>query len=452
VTSLRELLATSAADVNALTTAHLNGKFVESLGLLGYLRNYVRADGMYLWDAEGRRYVDMLAGYGSVPLGHNPRVVADALREVLAAELPHFVLMAPEVLPAKLAQRLADLTPGALSMAFFGSSGSEVVDGALKLARAATGRARFVHAERAYHGSTFGAMTVTGDARNQVFAPLGATTCVPWGDVEAIELAVRRRDVAAVILEPIQAEGGVRLPPPGYLAKVADACRRTGTLFVLDEIQTGLGRTGALLACQDEDVVPDVLLLAKALSGGLVPAACYLTRPELWRAAYGTLQACELHCTTYRGGPLACAAALSTVDAIVEQELSARARRLGERLGQELRRVTAGSALVGDVRGRGLLWGVDISGLGQGLAGALAAQWIVVGLLERGYVTQVCTLAPTVVRVEPPLIVTEAQLVGLADALAETLREHASGRLQTVAGVATRLAQHAVRGGTDARS
>jgi putrescine aminotransferase len=215
----------------------------------------------------------------------------------------------------------------------------------------------------------------------------------------------------------------VRLPPPGYLAKVADACRRTGTLFVLDEIQTGLGRTGALLACQDEDVVPDVLLLAKALSGGLVPAACYLTRPELWRAAYGTLQACELHCTTYRGGPLACAAARRTVDAIVEQELSARARRLGERRGQ-----------------------------GQGLAGALAAQWIVVGLLERGYVTQVCTLAPTVVRVEPPLIVTEAQLVGLADALAETLREHASGRLQTVAGVATRLAQHAVRGGTDARS
>ncbi|MEZ4361567.1 MAG: aspartate aminotransferase family protein [Kofleriaceae bacterium] len=437
---LRRWLETSADDVNALTTAHLNGKLVEALGLLGYLRNYVRAQGVHLWDAEGNSYVDFLAGYGSVPLGHNPPEIVDALREVLDASLPHFVLMAPEILPARLAERLAGLCPGQLDMAFFASSGSEAVDGALKLARAVTHRQRFAYAARAYHGSTFGAMAVTGDPRNRaMFSPLGEHVELPWGDLGACEAALKRRDLAAVILEPIQAEGGVRLPPPGYLAAVAELCRRYGALFILDEIQTGLGRTGALFACQDEGVVPDVLLLAKALSGGMVPASCYLTRPELWRKAYGTLDKHELHCTTFRGGPMACAAALTTIETIVEHDLAGRARMLGDVLGQELRRVTAGSKLVKEVRGRGLLWGIEVDGFGGGVAGALAAQWLVVGLLERGFVTQVCTLAPTVIRVEPSLTIEREQLLGFCGALGEVLREHASGRLRTVAGVSRRL-------------
>lgn len=437
---LRDWLETSSADVHTLTTAHLNGRFVESLGLLGYLRDYVRADGVQLWDSEGRGYLDFLAGYGSVPLGHNPPEVVEALREVLEAKLPHFVLMAPEVLPARLAARLAELSPGGLDMAFFASSGSEAVDGALKLARAVTHRHRFVYADRAYHGSTFGAMTVTGDARNHaMFSPLGNNVEVPWGELAPIEAALKRRDIAAVILEPIQAEGGIRLPPSGYLARVAELCRRHGSLLILDEIQTGLGRTGAMFACQAEDVVPDVLLLAKALSGGLVPASCYLTRPELWHRAYGTLQNCELHCTTFRGGPLACAAALTTLETIVERDLAKRAAHLGEVLGAELRRVTAGHPLVKEVRGRGLLWGIELGGFGDGVAGLLAAQWIVVGLLERGFVTQVGSLAPHVVRVEPALVIERDHLMAFCAALGEVLGEQAAGRLRTAAGVMTRL-------------
>lgn len=437
--SLRELLENvSPAEVNRLTTAHLNGKFVESLGLLGYLRNYIRAEGVHLWDSQGRRYVDFLAGYGSIPLGHNPPVVEEALRDVLERRLPHFVLMAPEVLPAKLGECLARLAPGDLSMAFFASSGSEAIDGALKLARAATGRQRFIAAEGAYHGSTFGAMSITDDVRTRRFEPLDDCVRVPWGDSNAIESELRGRHVAAVVLEPIQAEGGIRLPPQGYLRQVAAACQRTGTLLIVDEIQTGFGRTGQMFACTDEGVVPDVLVLAKALSGGMVPASCYLTRPDVWRLAYGTLRDCELHCTTFRGGPLACAAALATIEAIVEDDLCGRARDLGDFVGESLKHACAGRSNVA-VRGRGLLWGVELTGLGQGVAAALAAQWVVVRLLEKGYVTQVATLAPNVIRVEPPLTIQRADIEGFAQALNEILKEEAPDRWGLAKGVTSRL-------------
>jgi putrescine aminotransferase len=436
---VREHLAMPRDRVHALTTANLNGKLLESLDLLGYLRDFVSADGIELTDARGRRYLDFLAGYGSVPLGHNHPAVASAVTAAIGASVPHFILMAPEALPAALAARLAQLAPGDLSMAFFMSSGSEAVDGALKLARAVTRRPRFVAAERAYHGATFGAMAVTGDARLEVFEPLGERALVPWGDAGAIEAQLKKRDVAAVILEPIQAEGGVHLPPAGYLADVHRLCQRHGSLFILDEVQTGLGRTGAWFACEREHVVPDVLVLAKALSGGLVPISAYLTRPELWRKAYGTLAACELHCTTYRGGPLACAAALATLEVIDAAGLVAHAAQLGETLGARLRAVTAGHPLIREVRGRGLLWGIELATSKDGVAAALIAQWLVVGLLERGIVTQVTTLSPSIVRIEPPLTVELAHVERCVEALRDVLASHATGTLASLVGIGKHL-------------
>ncbi|MDB4957421.1 MAG: putrescine aminotransferase [Myxococcales bacterium] len=442
---VREHLAMPRERVHSLTTTNLNGKLVESLNLLGYLRDFVSASGMELVDAHGRRYLDFLAGYGSVPLGHNHPAVAAAVRAAIDAVVPHFILMAPEALPAALAARIAAISPRSsaqpseLSMAFFMSSGSEAVDGALKLARAVTRRPRFVAAQRGYHGATFGAMAVTGDARLEVFEPLGERTLVPWGDAALIEAQLQKRDVAAVILEPIQAEGGVNLPPAGYLAEVQRLCRRYGTLFILDEVQTGLGRTGTWFACERDGVVPDVLVLAKALSGGLVPISAYVTRPDLWRKAYGTLATCELHCTTYRGGPLACAAALATIEVIEATGLVARADKLGEQLGTRLRAVTAGHPLIREVRGRGLLWGIELAASKDGVAAALIAQWLVVGLLERGIVTQVTTLSPTVIRVEPPLILEEAHIERFCDALRDVLATHATGTIASLVGVGKHL-------------
>lgn len=436
---IRGLLATPTDEVHARTTAHLNGKFVESLGLLGYLRDFVAAAGVELTDSRGRRYLDFLAGYGSVPLGHNHPAVAAAVRAALDAGVPHFILMAPEALPAALAARLARLLPGDLAMVSLMSSGSEAVDAALKLARAVTRRPRFVSARRGYHGATFGAMAVTGDPRLEVFEPLGERALVPWGDAGALEPLLRKRDVAAVILEPIQAEGGVNLPPPGYLAEVARLCKRHGALFILDEVQTGLARTGTMFACEREQVAPDVIVLGKALSGGLVPISACVTRPDLWRKAYGTLATCELHCTTYRGGPLACAAALATLEAIAAGDLVAHAERLGGLLGDRLRSATTGHPLVRDVRGRGLLWGVELATGRDGVAAELVAQWLVVGLLERGIVTQVTTLAPSVIRVEPPLVIEPPHVDRLAAALADTLATHATGALSSLLGAGKRL-------------
>ena len=436
---VREHLAAPLDRVHAQTTAHLNGKFVESLDLLGYLRDFPSADGITLVDAHGRTYLDFLAGYGSVPLGHNHPAVAAAVKAALDAGVPHFILMAPEALPAALAARIAALAPGELSMSFFMSSGSEAVDGAMKLARAVTRRPGFVAAHRGYHGTTFGAMAVTGDPRLEVFEPFGPRTLVAWGELDAIEKALRKRDVAAVVLEPIQAEGGVNLPPPGYLAEVARLCKKYGSLFILDEVQTGLGRTGAWFACEREGVVPDVMVLAKALSGGLVPISAYVTRPDLWRKAYGTLASCELHCTTYRGGPLACAAALATIEVIDALGLPARAETLGTRLGEQLRAATAGHPLVREVRGRGLLWGIELATSKDGVAAALIAQWLVVHLLEKGIVTQVTTLQQNVIRVEPPLTVEQAHLDRFAAALRDVLATHATGAMASLVGVGKQL-------------
>lgn len=441
---IQRALAAPRDQVHARTTGHLNGKFIESMNLLGYLRDFVGADGVELTDAAGKRYLDFLAGYGSIPLGHNHPAVAAAVKAAIDAGVPHFILMAPEALPAELATRLAALAPGDLSMVFLMSSGSEAVDGALKLARAVTRRPRFVAAHRGYHGATFGAMAVTGDPRLEVFEPLGDRTLVPWGDAAAVEKQLKKRDVAAVILEPIQAEGGVNLPPPGYLADVQRLCDKHGTLFILDEVQTGLGRTGTMLACEREHVVPDVVVLAKGLSGGLVPISAYITRPDLWKKAYGTLASCELHCTTYRGGPLACAAALATLEQIEVHGLVARAERLGQHLGEKLRAATAEHALVRDVRGRGLLWGIELATSKDGLAAGFIAQWLVVGLLERGIVTQITTLAPSVIRVEPALIVDEAHIDRFADALADVLATHATGKLSSLLGAGKRMLQQRI--------
>jgi putrescine aminotransferase len=227
---------------------------------------------------------------------------------------------------------------------------------------------------------------------------------------------------------------------------VAALCRRYGSLFILDEVQTGLGRTGAMFACQREGVTPDVMVLAKALSGGLVPVSAYLTTRDLWQRAYGDLARCELHCTTYRGGPLACAAALATVEVIVRDRLDARAAELEVHLGQRLRQATARHPLVREVRGRGLLWGIELATAQDGIAAALIAQWLVVGLLERGFVTQVGTLAPSVVRVEPPLVVEPEHIDRFADAVREVLAEHATGRLASLLGAGRRIVASRLRG------
>jgi putrescine aminotransferase len=432
---IQRMLAAPPGEVRAAYAGHINPKLAQASGLFGGGRDFVRADGLELWDAEGRAYLDFLAGYGATPLGHNHPDVRAAIEAVLRAQVPHFLLISPQPLAAALGQRLAQLVPGGLEICTLAGSGSEAVEAGLKLSRLVTRRPRFVSADGSYHGTTLGALSITGSRRHRA----------PFGDAGAIERDLRRRDVAAVVLEPVQGEGGIRPAPAGYLAEVRRLCTRYGTLLVLDEAQTGLGRCGRMFACEEDGVEPDILILAKGLSGGLAPVAAMLTRRQWWMRAYGTLERYDLHCSTFGGGPIACAAALATLAVLQRDELPARAAELGQYLGAKVQEVTAGHPLIREVRGRGLLWGIELDA-SAGITADLLGQWLVVGLLERGIVTQVCADATNVVRLQPPLVVTRAAIDSLAQALRATLAEHATGKVRALVGAAARAVTNTFAG------
>ncbi|HUY11833.1 MAG TPA: aspartate aminotransferase family protein, partial [Candidatus Dormibacteraeota bacterium] len=366
----------------------------------------VRAQGATIWDQNGKAYLDFAGGYGVFTLGHrHPRVIA-AVRE----QLDRIALSGKtmfNVLLGRASKRLAELSPGDLEISFWCNSGTEAVEGAIKLARVATGRAKIVATHDAYHGKTFGALSVSGrDAFQAPFRPLLADVAhVPFGDVTALEAALV--DAAAFIVEPVQGEGGVNVPPPGYLREVRAACDRAGALLIADEVQTGLGRCGYRFACDRDGVVPDVMTLAKGLSGGVIPVGAFIARSEIWKRAYA--KAPLVHTSTFGGNELACAAALAAMEVLEEEHLVENARERGEQLLAGCAAIAAEfPSVIAQVRGLGLLVGVELRS--EGYAG-----WIIPEMLKEG-VTAAWTLnQQRVIRLEPPLIVTAGEVArGLA--------------------------------------
>ena len=356
----------------------------------------VSAAGVSIVDHNGKSYLDFAGGYGVFTLGYrHPRVVAAVRAQLDVMALSGHTMFDP--LLGRLAKRLAELTPGDLQISFFSNSGTEAVEGALKLARAATKRTKLIGMEGAYHGKTLGALSVRGrEAFRAPFAPLLADVAhVPFGDLEALAAVVD--GAAAVIVEPVQGEGGVNVPPAGYLRGVRDVCDRSGAVFIADEVQTGLGRCGALFGCDNEGVVPDVMTLAKGLSGGVMPIGAYVARPAVWNAAYAKDPL--LHTSTFGGNPLACAAALAALDVLVEDDLAANARLRGAELLAGARAIAERyPEAIAAVRGVGLLVGVELRNEGYGGT-------IIPEMLKRG-VTAAWTLnQQRVIRLEPPLIV-----------------------------------------------
>jgi putrescine aminotransferase len=361
----------------------------------------VRASGVTIVDQDGNEYLDFAGGYGVFTLGHrHPRVIAAVKAQLDLMALSGRTMFNP--LMGRLAKRLAELTPGDLKISFFANSGAEAVEGALKLARAATKRTRIVGTHDAYHGKTLGALAVSGrESFRAPFEPLlGDVTHVPFGDLAALEDVAA--GAAAIIVEPVQGEGGVNVPPPEYLRGVRAICDRTGALFVADEVQTGLGRCGVLFGCDLAGVVPDVMTLAKGLSGGVVPIGAFIARADVWNAAYA--RAPLLHTSTFGGNELACAAALAALDVLIDDDLTLNARERGEQLLDGVRAIAQRyPAAIAAVRGAGLLVGVELTNEGYGGT-------IIPDLLKRG-VTAAWTLnRQRVIRLEPPLIVSADQV------------------------------------------
>jgi putrescine aminotransferase len=361
----------------------------------------VRARGCTIWDQNGKAYLDFAGGYGVFTLGYNHPRVTEAVR----AQMEKISLSGKtmfNVLLGRAARRLAELAPGDLQVSFWCNSGTEAIEGAIKLARAATRRAKIVSTIDAYHGKTLGALSVSGRENFQSrFRPLLAdSVSIPYGETHSLDEVLR--DAAAFVVEPVQGEGGVNVPAPGYLNAVREACDRSGAIFVADEVQTGLGRCGYRFACNRDGVVPDVMTLAKGLSGGVIPVGAFIARPDAWNRAFG--DAPLVHTSTFGGGELACAAALAAMDVLEDDGLAERARERGEQLLRGARAIADEFPLVvREARGLGLLVGVELTNEGYG-------GFIIPEMLKAG-VTAAWTLnQQRVIRLEPPLVVSAAEI------------------------------------------
>ena len=361
----------------------------------------VRARGCTIWDQNGKAYLDFAGGYGVFTLGYNHPRVTEAVR----AQMEKISLSGKtmfNVLLGRAARRLAELAPGDLQISFWCNSGTEAIEGAIKLARAATRRAKIVSTLDAYHGKTLGALSVSGRENFQSrFRPLLADSMsIPYDETDSLDEALR--DAAAFVVEPVQGEGGVNVPQPGYLKAVREACDRNGAVFIADEVQTGLGRCGYRFACNRDGVVPDVMTLAKGLSGGVIPVGAFIARPDVWNRAFG--DAPLVHTSTFGGGELACAAAIAAMDVLEDEALAERARERGEQLLQGARAIADEFPdVVRDARGLGLLVGVELTNEGYG-------GFIIPEMLKAG-VTAAWTLnQQRVIRLEPPLVVSATEI------------------------------------------
>ncbi|MBI3910431.1 MAG: aminotransferase class III-fold pyridoxal phosphate-dependent enzyme [Armatimonadetes bacterium] len=396
---------------------HLNPTLPNLIRFMGFGTILESGEGAILRDVEGNEWLDFLGGLGVFNVGHrHPRVMA-----AVRAQLERLPLNVPVFFnrpAAELAAELAAITPGRLQYTFFCTSGTEAVEGALKLARVATGRQEIVSAHRAFHGKTFGSLSASGrEIYKEPFQPLlPGFRQVPFGDGDALAEAVSSR-TAAVLLEPIQGEGGVILPPDDYLGRAREICDRHGALLILDEVQTGLGRTGRMFAAEHYGVAPDLMCLAKALGGGVMPLGAICGTPEVWEPLGPNPW---LHTSTFGspgGNPLACAAGLAAVRVLQEERLPERAADLGRYLLGQLRAVQAEyPSALREVRGRGLLVGIEFED--EDVAGLTIA-----GIARRRVIAAYYLSNPRVFRFEPPLVVTRAQIDRAVTAFREALAE-----------------------------
>ncbi len=372
------------------------------------------AQGNVIRDIEGKEYIDCLGGYGVFSLGHrHPKVVEAVKAQLDLMPLSSKVLFDKPM--ADLAELLAEITPGDLQYSFFVNSGAEAVEGSLKLARLHTGRTKIIATTNSFHGKTLGALSATGrEMFRDPFQPLlTGFSHVPFGDIDSLREAVDD-DTAAVIIEPIQGEGGIIVPPDTYLASVREICDNTGALLICDEIQTGLARTGKMFAVEHYNVIPDIITTAKALGGGVMPIGAFTARPHVWDKY---IVSPFLHTSTFGGNPLACAAGVAAIKVIKEEGLIHKAEKSGNYFLEKLRSLAkAYPQIIKEVRGKGLMIGIELTK--EGIGGLILSE-----MIDKGVLIAYTLNNPKVIRIEPPLIITEQQIDYAVDAFTSALEK-----------------------------
>jgi ornithine--oxo-acid transaminase len=441
VPPVREILATRVGEEMALNDRYLNRQMGRIVRTVGFDRVWTGGEGAHLIDSEGHRYLDLFGGHGVFAIGRNHPDAVAAMEEVLAARTGNLPQLGVTLLTGVLAEQLLARAPSSVDAMVAANSGAEAVEGALKIARAATGRQRILYADNAFHGLTMGALSLNGNPEfREGFGPLlPGCDVVPFGDLDALERELRQGDVAAFVIEPIQGKG-VNLPPFGYLEGAQSLCRAAGTLFVCDEVQTGIGRTGRLLALEHWGLEPDMICLSKALSGGFVPIGAVLVSRAAFDRVFDRMKRAIRHSSTFAGNDLAAAAALGTLRALDREDLLAHGTRMGELLLELTRPLVNRYEIVRDVRGVGLMWGIE---LGPPEGNGRWSMWSAIERAQPGVFAQLVTVPlfhdhrifcqvagrrMNVIKALPALVIEEQEIRRFAAALEEVVAgaEHAS--------------------------
>jgi ornithine--oxo-acid transaminase len=413
------LFAEREAERYRLHTRHLNEQMVRVLKTIGYDVGFKSGRGQYLYDRDGTKYLDLLSGWGVFAIGRNHPAVRDVLKRVLDADLPNLVQMDVSALAGVLAERLLQRVPYCEKV-FFANSGTEAVEAAIKFARAATGRPGLVHCSHAFHGLSYGSVSLVGDdVFRQGLGPfLPDCIEVPFNDLAALERVLAARTIAAFMVEPIQGKG-VNLPADDYLAGALALCRKHGTLMVADEIQTGMGRTGRFLALEHWGVEPDMVLIAKSLSGGHVPVGAVLTRKWIFDKLFNRMDRAVVHGSTFSKNDLAMAAGLAALDVLQSERVIENAAARGARLLAAFDDMAGRYELLREARGKGLMIGIEF---GAPRSLALKTSWNLLETMNKGLFCQLITIplfkehkilcqvaghASLTVKLLPPLIITD---------------------------------------------
>ena len=420
---IKKIIETNIDKSDSLYSDHVNPKFAKALRIIGFDKHYVTARGAYLWDADNHKYLDMLAGYGAFNMGRNHPSIRAVLKDFMDADLSSLVQMETSVLCGLVARELKNRCGYGLGKVYFCSTGAEGNETAIKFVRRATGRDKLLFASSAFHGLTSGALALNGgEIFREKFGALLGSEKVPFGDLPALEAALRKGDVAAFFVEPIQGKG-VNLPPVGYLGAAGRLCRKYGALFVVDEVQTGIGRTGKFLAIHHEEgIEPDIVILSKSLSGGYVPVAAVLLTDTIYTKVFSSLDRAVVHSSTFGKSNFAMAAALAALTVLDEDDLCVNAEAMGDLLGERLHALVPHYEFMKDVRWRGLMLAIEfhrprsfklrtawttVNSINEDLF----CQAVTIPLLEdHRILTQVAGNHMTTIKLIPPLCITEADI------------------------------------------
>jgi len=428
------LLAERGGEGYELQARYINPQMSRMLHTIGFDKVYERAEGSYLYDKDGQRYLDFLSGFGVFAVGRNHPVVRKALHDMLDADLASMVQFDCALLPGLLAERLVALAPG-MDRALFCNSGTEAVEAALKFARCATGKARILYCDHAYHGLTVGSLSVnaSGEFRSG-FGPLLDDTRIPFGDLDALAAELRKGDVAALIVEPVQGKG-VQVLPDGFLRSALALLHDHGALLICDEVQSGLGRTGRCFAYEYDDVEPDIVTVAKALSGGYAPVGATMAKDAIFGKVFSSMDRVVVHGSTFAANATSMAAGLASLAVIEDEQLVANSERTGDLLRQRLAELADRYEMLAEVRGRGLMIGLEFGkprsmklragwSMLQKARVGLFAQMVVVSLFQRHRIlTQVAGDHMEVIKLLPPLTIGEAEVGQFVGAFTDVMDE-----------------------------